>query len=51
VPSGLCFMIDKRFAEENIVISFPQRDVHIDSADPLRVEMVDPPGIPSGPSS
>ncbi len=51
VASDLRFMIDKRFAEENIVISFPQRDVHLDSAEPLRVEMVYPPGIPSGPSS
>jgi potassium efflux system protein len=51
VASDLRFMIDKRFAEENIVIAFPQRDVHLDSAEPLRVEMVYPPGIKSGPSS
>ncbi len=51
VASDLRFMIDKRFAEENIVIAFPQRDIHLDSAEPLRVEMVYPPGIKSGPSS
>lgn len=50
VASDLRFMIDKRFAEENIVLAFPQRDIHLDSAEPLRVEMVYPPGIKSGPS-
>lgn len=44
VASDLRFMIDKRFAEENIVLAFPQRDVHIDSAQPLRVEVVQPAG-------
>lgn len=43
VASDLRFMIDKRFAEEKIVLAFPQRDVHFDSAQPLRVEMVCPP--------
>jgi small-conductance mechanosensitive channel len=33
-------MIDTRFAEENIVLAFPQRDVHLDSANPLLVEVV-----------
>ena len=42
VASDLRFMIDKRFAEENIVLAFPQRDVHLDSAEPLRIEMVSP---------
>lgn len=48
VASDLRFMIDKRFAEENIVLAFPQRDVHLDSSQPLRVEMVATTGIISG---
>lgn len=40
VASDLRFMIDKRFAEENIVLAFPQRDVHLDCAERLRVEIV-----------
>jgi small-conductance mechanosensitive channel len=40
VASDLRFMIDKRFAEENVVLAFPQRDVHLDSAKPLRIEVV-----------
>jgi small-conductance mechanosensitive channel len=42
VASDLRFMIDKRFAEENIVLAFPQRDVHLDSAQPFRIEVVSP---------
>ena len=46
VASDLRFMIEKQFAENGIVIAFPQRDVHLDSAQPLRVEVVGraPPG-------
>jgi small-conductance mechanosensitive channel len=40
VASDLRFMIDRRFAEEKIVLAFPQRDVHLDSAQPLRIEMI-----------
>jgi small-conductance mechanosensitive channel len=40
VASDLRFMIERRFAEEKIVLAFPQRDVHLDSAQPLRIEMV-----------
>ena len=40
VASDLRFMIDKRFAEEKIVLAFPQRDVHLDSTGPLRIEVV-----------
>jgi len=50
VASDLRFMIDKRFAEENIVLAFPQRDVHLDSAQPFRIEVVPPPGNKSGPA-
>jgi len=44
VASDLRFMIDKRFAEENIVLAFPQRDVHLDCVQPLRIEVVQPAG-------
>ncbi|MRR56133.1 MAG: mechanosensitive ion channel [Deltaproteobacteria bacterium] len=50
VASDLRFMIDKRFAEEQIVLAFPQRDIHLDSAQPLRIEVVSPPGNKSGPA-
>jgi small-conductance mechanosensitive channel len=40
VLSDLRFMIEKRFAEAGIVIAFPQRDVRLDAAKPLRVEVV-----------
>jgi small-conductance mechanosensitive channel len=42
VASDLRFMIAQRFAEEHIVLAFPQSDVHLDSAQPLRIEMVSP---------
>ena len=40
VASDLRFMIDRRFADENIVLASPQRDVHLESAHPLRIEVV-----------
>jgi len=40
VASDLRFMIEKQFAENGIVIAFPQRDVHLDATAPLRVEVV-----------
>jgi len=43
VLSDLRFQIDERFREEAIVIAFPQRDVHLDSAGPLRVEVIGKP--------
>ncbi len=39
VASDLRFMIEKQFAESGIVIAFPQRDVHLHAAAPLRVEL------------
>jgi len=50
VASDLRFMIDKRFAEANIVLAFPQRDVHLDSTQPLRVELMSPQQIAPEPS-
>ena len=38
VASDLRFMIEKQFAESGIVIAFPQRDIRIDAARPLRIE-------------
>ena len=51
VASDLRFMIDQRFAEEKIVVAFPQRDIHLDASGPLRVQLVtqnDPSVIPEG---
>jgi potassium-dependent mechanosensitive channel len=47
VMSDLRFMIGKRFDEAGIVIAYPQRDVHLDSARPIKVEIVRDAG-PSG---
>jgi small-conductance mechanosensitive channel len=40
VSSDLRQMIAGNFAENGIVIAFPQRDVHLDSARPLSVQLV-----------
>ncbi len=40
VASDLRFIIDKRFGEEQIVFAFPQYDIHLDSSQPLRVQVV-----------
>jgi potassium efflux system protein len=39
IASDLRFMIDKRFAEAGIVIAFPQRDIHLNTSNPLEVRM------------
>lgn len=62
VCSDLRFIIEKTLGEHGIVIAYPQRDVHLDMAAPLRVEMVPTsekpapqgnkkPDIPGGPIS
>jgi len=43
VASDLRFMINQRFSEEGIGLAFPQRDVHLDSLQPLRIEVVPQP--------
>lgn len=43
VSSDLRFMIEKALAENGVVIAYPQRDVHLDAAEPLRVEVVSRP--------
>lgn len=40
VQSDLRFMLEKRFADAGIAIAFPQRDIHLDAARPLQVEVV-----------
>jgi potassium-dependent mechanosensitive channel len=42
VGSDLRQMIAGTFAENGIVIAFPQRDLHLDTARPLSVELVPP---------
>ncbi len=39
LASDLRFMIEKGFAESEISIPFPQRDIHLDSGSPLHVEI------------
>jgi small-conductance mechanosensitive channel/predicted nucleic acid-binding Zn-ribbon protein len=41
ISSDLRIMIEKLLHAEGITISFPQRDIHIDSVKPLRVEIVE----------
>jgi len=39
IESSLRFEIDRAFRESDIVIAFPQRDVHLDTARPLEVRV------------
>ncbi|MEZ5501459.1 MAG: mechanosensitive ion channel [Halioglobus sp.] len=41
VDSELRLAINRRFNEAGIVVAFPQRDIHIDTASPLEIKMVD----------
>jgi potassium-dependent mechanosensitive channel len=41
VRSDIRHRIDKLFKEAGIVIAFPQRDVHVDTARPLEVRVID----------
>jgi len=43
VASDLRFMIAKTFADSGIVFAFPQRDVHLKTAQPLHVQVVESP--------
>lgn len=40
IQSDIRFEIDRLFREHNISISFPQRDVHLDTLKPLEIKMV-----------
>jgi small-conductance mechanosensitive channel len=39
VASDLRFMMDKALNEAGITVSFPQRDIHLDSSQPLQIEV------------
>lgn len=39
LASDLRYMIEKALTEAGIVIAFPQRDIHLDSERPLRIEL------------
>lgn len=39
VASDLRLMIEKRFAESGIGVPFPQRDMHLTTTDPIRVQL------------
>lgn len=41
VESGLRYHIDELFRAADIVIAFPQRDVHLDTLSPLEIRVVD----------
>jgi potassium-dependent mechanosensitive channel len=41
IESRLRFRIDEMFRQADIVIAFPQRDVHIDSTEPLQIQLID----------
>jgi len=40
LESRIRFNVDRLFAENNITIAFPQRDIHIDSTKPIEVKML-----------
>jgi small-conductance mechanosensitive channel len=42
VMSELRFLIDEALADAGIVIAFPQQDIHLDTAQPLKIEMITP---------
>ncbi|AZP12051.1 mechanosensitive ion channel domain-containing protein [Undibacterium parvum] len=42
VASDLRFMVEASFRKHEIAIAFPQRDVHLDSATPLRIQIERP---------
>ena len=42
VQSDVRFKINALFAEHNIVIAFPQRDIHLDTSKPLEIHLKDP---------
>ena len=40
IASDLRLMIEKALGEAGIAVPYPQRDVHLDAAGPLKVEVV-----------
>jgi potassium-dependent mechanosensitive channel len=45
VMSDVRFMIEKTFAEAGVNVAYPQRDIHVDAAKPLRVALVAEPKL------
>jgi small-conductance mechanosensitive channel len=43
ITSDLRLMVEKRFADAHIGIPYPQRDMHLSAAHPIRVEISNPP--------
>jgi small-conductance mechanosensitive channel len=41
IESAVRFRIDELFREADIIIAFPQRDVHLDTVQPLEIRLVD----------
>lgn len=41
VESDMRYRIDELFRQNNVVIAFPQRDVHLDSLSAIQVQLVD----------
>ena len=41
IRSDIRFRITEYFETNGIVIAFPQRDVHLDGAEPLRVQLIE----------
>lgn len=41
IRSAIRFRIDELFSEHDIVISFPQRDVHLDTLSPLQIKILE----------
>ncbi len=39
IESDIRFAVDKEFRDAGIVIAFPQRDIHIDSLNPIEVKI------------
>jgi len=46
VASDIRKEINRRFNEEGIVVAFPQRDIHLDTSQPLEIRMVNGPDQP-----
>ena len=42
IESDLRFIIDQYFREAGVVIAFPQRDLHVSNAAPIRVALLPP---------
>ncbi|MBU0674483.1 MAG: mechanosensitive ion channel [Proteobacteria bacterium] len=48
IESDIRFIVEKLFQDENLVIAFPQRDVHLDSSRPLEIKIIKEEGGESG---